>query len=242
MTTVILCNGREPEKEAIQSALKQAELLIAADGGADVADRLGLKPDLIIGDLDSYSGAEEVRRRIGSLKGGKAKDENTAGGPPKKVGIEVDRPDGQTVIYNTDQDTNDLEKALDLALERQSKRVLVFGATGMRIDHTLKNLSVLKKYADSFDDIRFVDNYGEMILLSGRFKAELPLGTQLSLFPLSGRVEGIRTRGLKYPLNNEFLENGIRDGTSNESIDRKIEISHEMGDLLLFIATKPDLT
>ncbi|MEX1062457.1 MAG: thiamine diphosphokinase [Balneolaceae bacterium] len=144
------------------------------------------------------------------------------------------------VIEDPGQETNDLEKALLLALEKGVRDVLVFGATGRRLDHTLKNLSVLKQFHRHFSTIMFIDNYGELILLPPRYSATLPPGTVISLFPLSGAVRGITTRGLKYPLEGESLENGIRDGTSNETVDEKIEIIHEKGDLLLFTAASEE--
>ena len=38
-----------------------------------------------------------------------------------------------------------------------------------------------------------------------------------------------------YPLDNDVLRNGVRDGTSNETVQEQIHISHEKGDLLVFI-------
>ncbi|MDV7400010.1 thiamine diphosphokinase, partial [Arthrospira platensis SPKY1] len=55
------------------------------------------------------------------------------------------------VVHKPDQDTNDLEKALSLCLERQIREVLVFGATNMRLDHTWKNLSVMLQFHARFD-------------------------------------------------------------------------------------------
>ncbi|MEX0770752.1 MAG: thiamine diphosphokinase [Balneolaceae bacterium] len=148
-------------------------------------------------------------------------------------------PDPQTeVIQDNNQESNDLEKALNKALESGAKEVWVFGAIGQRLDHTLKNLSVLKQFNARFKSLRFVDRYGELFLLPARYQAQYPVGTVISLFPLSGKVSGITTRGLKYPLRDEALENGVRDGTSNETVSDRIEITHKKGDLLLFVATK----
>lgn len=146
-------------------------------------------------------------------------------------------PDGTEsfeVITNTDQETNDLEKALQLAATKQARRVTVLGATGLRLDHTLKNLSVLKQFNAKFEDLVFRDEFGSTRLLPKSFMATLAVGTVVSLFPLSGSVTGITTRGLKYPLKNETLENGVRDGSSNEVIAEKVSITHKTGDLLLF--------
>lgn len=150
------------------------------------------------------------------------------------------RNDRSQVIKNNDQETNDLEKALSYALGRGASSVRVFGAIGKRLDHTLKNLSVLKQFQQQFSSLKFIDTYGEIFLLPGLYRATLPLGTTISLFPLSGSVEEISTKGLKYPLNNESLQNGVRDGSSNETVNEEIVITHRKGDLLLFIATNPN--
>ena len=133
-----------------------------------------------------------------------------------------------------DQETNDLEKALLEAKNRNSQHVIVFGSTGKRVDHTLKNFSVLKQFHSQFQSIRFRDNYTDAYLIDSPFKKTFQIGTQISLFPLSGRVTGVLTKGLKYPLNAETLENGVRDGSSNEVTDSIVEIHYNKGYLLLF--------
>ena len=132
------------------------------------------------------------------------------------------------------QETNDLEKALREAKSRNSQHVIVFGSTGKRVDHTLKNFSVLKQFHHQFQSILFRDNYTDAYLIDSPFKKSFEIGTQISLFPLSGKVTGVVTKGLKYPLHAEPLENGVRDGSSNEVTQSIVEIHYKKGDLLLF--------
>lgn len=139
------------------------------------------------------------------------------------------------IIKDEDQETNDLEKALSFALNNSVTKVAVFGATGKRLDHTLKNLSVLLQFEPKFDEIIFMDDYALMKIIHSPFSENFEPGTILSLFPLSGKVEGVTTKGLKYPLKNEDLENGIRDGSSNEAVEKTVEIEFKKGDLLLLI-------
>lgn len=145
---------------------------------------------------------------------------------------------GTEVIHDPDQESNDLEKALAFAKIKGGTQVLVFGAIGKRIDHTLKNLSVLKQFNSRFTSLRFIDRYGELFLLPSHYRATYPTGTTISLFPLSGIVNGVITKGLKFPLQDEALENGVRDGSSNKTVQEQIEITHKKGDLLLFVANK----
>jgi thiamine pyrophosphokinase len=148
---------------------------------------------------------------------------------------EVTGNEKASVIHDPDQETNDLEKALNYALSESVQEVIIFSATGKRLDHTLKNLSVLKQFHNSFQKILIRDGYADIFLADSPFRAELPLNTPVSLFPLSGRVEGITTKGLKYALTDGFLENGVQDGSSNLTVEKTVEIVHKKGDLLLFI-------
>ncbi|TVR28693.1 MAG: thiamine diphosphokinase [Balneolaceae bacterium] len=148
------------------------------------------------------------------------------------------RPTGNEeaeMIHDPGQETNDLEKALSIALQKGAEEVIVFGATGKRLDHTLKNLSVLKQFDSKFKSLIFKDTYSDILLIQSPFRTELPEGTSVSLFPLSGKVEGITTKGLLYPLHNETLQNGVRDGSSNRTVKKEVEIEFKKGDLLLFI-------
>ena len=209
MKGLILCNGLPPKPAILEDRLRQTDLFIAADGGGNTARIMGHRPDVVVGDLDSFNARPE---------------------------------DDFEVIEDPDQETNDLEKALELAAKRGVTEVTVLGVTGQRIDQTLKNLSVLKAFDERFTRLVFEDDFGEIFLLPRSYSATLPEGTTVSLFPLSGRVEGIRTEGLKYPLQDEFLENGVRDGSSNRVESSPLRIEHRTGDLLIFIARqdRPD--
>ncbi|WP_138432028.1 thiamine diphosphokinase [Fodinibius saliphilus] len=139
------------------------------------------------------------------------------------------------VVSRPNQEYNDLEKALTYADKEGGTHIHVLGATGYRLDQTLKNLSVLKQFNSNFQSLVMKDNYGDTQLITPTYETELAIGTTVSLFPLSGTVTGITTHGLKYPLENESLTNGIRDGSSNEVIKPTVEITYQSGDLLLFV-------
>jgi len=207
LKAVILCNGEPPDRELILPEIESASLFIAADGGANTALELGLTPDVIIGDMDSFSADEKT---------------------------------GMKILKDKNQETNDLEKSLDFAEKKEMIDVIVFGATGLRTDQTLKNLSVLKQFNGRFRNLLFRDNFCDIFLATSPTIKKFPVGTSVSLFPLSGRVENITTKGLKYPLTNEFLENGVRDGSSNETISPEIDIHFESGDLLLIVNHNSD--
>lgn len=150
--------------------------------------------------------------------------------------FEASEENQSNVIREAGQESNDLEKALSYARKKEATHLLILGATGYRLDHTLKNLSVLIQFDSHFEELIVKDDFGTTRIIDRTFQETLPIGTQISLFPMSGKVTGITTKGLKYPLQEESLENGVRDGSSNEVIAKPVEITHQKGDLLLYIA------
>ena len=143
------------------------------------------------------------------------------------------------IIRDADQETNDLEKALGYALEQGAGECVVLGALGLRMDHALKNLSALQKFDDQFTHLMYRDDRQSVFVLPRVYEGTYDTGTVISLFPISGKVEGIVTKGLAYPLNNEVLENGIRDGSSNHTIEEHIRITYSSGVLLAFVRIEP---
>src|SRR5690606_14781602 len=137
------------------------------------------------------------------------------------------------IIHDAEQETNDLEKALNYSYKAGGKNNVVLGATGARLDQTLKNISVMAQFTTKFDEIVFKDSHGWMKILPKSFRFKTKKSTLISLFPVSGRVDGIKTTGLEYPLDNELLEDGIRDGSSNCAIQDEITISDQTGILRL---------
>lgn len=202
MHALIVANGRPPSKTLLERESAQADVVIAADGGGNTCLSLGLTPDVIVGDMDSFEGNE---------------------------------PDGVRIIRDSGQETNDLEKALEFAILEGVTSAHVLGATGMRLDHALKNLSVMSRFSTRLASLRFFDDSGWIKVLPRDWFIELSPGTTVSLFPLSGRVDGIVTHGLQWALNDEFLENGVRDGTSNRVVSSPVQIRHRSGILLIFV-------
>lgn len=150
--------------------------------------------------------------------------------------LDMNRTYTFAIIKDGDQETNDLEKALSHLHEKNFGTIVVLGATGQRVDHTLKNLSVLKQFSGTFTNIFMKDRFGTIFLLPPDYRFSTPPGISISLFPLSGKVEGITTSGLRYPLTDEPLENGVRDGSSNEAVSGQVHIRYKRGDLLIFIS------
>jgi thiamine pyrophosphokinase len=199
---LILANGEPPTKHLLKLLLKNAALFVCADGGVNTAARYGLKPNGVVGDMDSA--------RPASL-----------------------RKCPSTAIHKiVDDNSTDLEKSISWVLQEGFQHIVVLGATGGRLDHFIGNLSALVKMS-MHATVQFIDDSGEWIFV-GRFKnLSLPVGVTVSLIPLS-RCDGIVTKGLKWNLNFESLELGVRDGTSNLVVESPVHISVAKGNLVLY--------
>ena len=134
-----------------------------------------------------------------------------------------------------DQNSTDLEKALIAAIRKKNSEIVVLGATGGRLDHAIGNLSALAKFSRKAH-ITFIDNIGTFIAVNHSLEFSLPIGTIISLLPLS-RCTGIVTKGLKWNLKNEALELGIRESTSNVVVSSPVNIKVKKGSLIAFIVT-----
>jgi thiamine pyrophosphokinase len=51
----VVAFGEVPNDELLRKILEEADTIIAADGGANVCMKIGVKPDFVIGDLDSIT-------------------------------------------------------------------------------------------------------------------------------------------------------------------------------------------
>lgn len=144
-------------------------------------------------------------------------------------------PEGVTVLHNPDQESNDLQKALTYAAENSADNVVVAGVMGDRFDHGLNNLSVLVEYSQRFSSLSFIDNFGYSFVAEPTQHIETAPGKVISLYPVAGAVDGIITQNLKYPLVNESLEVGVRNGCLNEATAPQVKITHRSGVLLLMV-------
>jgi thiamine pyrophosphokinase len=199
---LIIANGEPPRKQLLQSLSKEADVVVCADGGTNTALKFGIRPDAIVGDLDSVHAEALVKfQRVPTYE-------------------------------DTDDETTDLEKAISWAVKQKYDHITVVGASGKRLDHTVGNLGVLPKfYPDAL--VRFVDDLGEMMYVGRELTIEAKRGDVVSLIPLN-RCEGVTTSGLRYGLEDETLELGVREGTSNVVLASPVTIKVKKGHLLLF--------
>lgn len=145
------------------------------------------------------------------------------------------RHKGINILKDEDQETNDLEKALHYAIKQGANECIILGALGKRVDHLMKNLSVLQQFWPKFKSIIFRDDYGDTFLVQSPYEPNLSVGSVISFFPVRNPVEEFTSNGVLYPLTNSVLEMGGQDGTSNKITKQEAIITFKDGFLGVFV-------
>lgn len=207
MKAIVVAGGDAAPDDAAQ--LAGAELVIAADSGATWLAAKGIRPDLVIGDMDSVAPA--LLERLAA------------------EGVAIER-------HPAEKDASDAELAVDRAVGAGADEVLILGALGGgRLDHELANLLLLADPARRGTDLRLVR--GGTVVRPLRGGEQLSLGAAegalVTLLPVGGDAAGVRTEGLDYPLDGETLRLGRSRGLSNRVRRAPASVSLEGGTLLV---------
>lgn len=203
----IIANGQIDDDTKILLKLKKYSYIIAADGGATHCLRMGIIPDLIMGDLDSISKeAIEAFEKVPKLQ------------------------------FLKDKDETDLELAINQALLLKAEKISLFAATGNRVDHTLVNLHFLRKLPvklmiETENETIFALN---PLVTDKSFNIETLPGQTISILPIGKGATGVTTRGLKWELNDATIDENFLS-ISNVSLSSSISISIKSGDILCFL-------
>ncbi|MBS1562652.1 MAG: thiamine diphosphokinase [Bacteroidetes bacterium] len=135
------------------------------------------------------------------------------------------------VIVEPDQDMNDFEKTLRFAEGQLWKRLLIVGMHGGDLEHTLNNWSVMMRFGRTLS-LTALDRgrYAVPLYASTAFP---PVNDELiSLIPQPHAH--LTTEGLQWPLSNEALSLGGREGARNKAAADLVQITVHDGSLLFF--------
>ena len=138
--------------------------------------------------------------------------------------------------HPTKKDKSDLELAFDWATNRKFDAIVVYGALGGRLDHTVANLQLFARYAEQGVDVTAIGSDYAVRLVVGPDAYELPLrdtGT-VSVFAMTSEAHGVIERGLEYSIDDETISNRTSRGLSNELIGKPAAVAVEEGTLLVF--------
>ncbi len=136
------------------------------------------------------------------------------------------------IFQNSDQETNDLTKAVLWCSERGFKNLIILGATGKREDHTIGNISLLAEYSGEMK-VMMVTDTGVLVPMKQSSTLSSFPGQQISIFSIDPETE-ITSRGLMYPLEQRKIRNWWM-ATLNESISYSFSLEFKNGALIVYL-------
>ncbi len=208
MTAVLVCGGSLSAAflKQMKKSIRDA-VWYAVDGGLTVMDTAGEMPDYLVGDFDTADAALVTKYE---------KECKILRHPPEK-------------------DATDTELALDAAVENGAGFIILLGATGTRLDHTMANVHMLYHAMEKKCTAVILDEHNRITLHKSSFcirKSDL-CGHYLSFLPFFGEVKNLSISGTKYPLSHADLSAGSSLCISNEAKDEKIRVTFQSGYLLM---------
>ncbi len=184
---------------------QKGDLIIAADAGLLTARRMGLVPDILVGDMDTLGEVQDL---------------------PSAT---------EVIRLPAEKDMTDTQYAVSLARERGCRELVIVGGLEGRLDHTLSLLAILEELWEAGEvryglfgrrksgairipailtngknRVRFFRNSGTILPRSQyRF---------FSLLAADSTVSGITLDGCKYPLKKATLHRARQWAVSNEIV------------------------
>jgi thiamine pyrophosphokinase len=207
--------GEGPESGYCRVLSQDADIIVAADSGLQIAENAGLRPDWIVGDMDSLDSLKRLEKY-----------------PAERV-----------LRFPKDKDYTDTEHALNLLWEKGCDRVVLAGGGGGRLDHLLaiRSLFEREKYPDRWvtraEDVHCLDSSPKLqdSNISGDvLNLDLPAGSMVSVFPLGEGYWEAESSGLKWPLNSLNWNRGSH-GISNRTVKETFSIRVIRGRFLVIV-------
>jgi thiamine pyrophosphokinase len=191
---------------------RQNDFVICADSGFISAVDYSIKVDHLVGDMDSL--------------------------PPhylkiaRQMGIDIQ-------VYEKDKDLSDGEIALNLALSKGCRKIVISGGKRGRFDHVLSTL-FLPFLSDTDVEIEILMDDDIIHLIRSGTKREFSgKWRKVSIIPIT-EESTISTNGLKWPLRSEMIRLGSTRGIHNEPISDTFSIECTAG-CLFVVLSDPDL-
>lgn len=200
MQAVVVIGGGELSERALE-AVRDGAIVIGADSGLDHAVAAGLRPSVLVGDLDSISASGRMWAYA--------------------RGVEIDE-------HPMDKDATDTELAIAHAVGLPAVRhLLVIGGVDeggdRRIDHHLATiLSLGHRSLAELGSVHAVlgETRYSMLHAGRRSVLDLEAGQLFSLLALHGPCSGVTVTGARWPLADASFTGTEARGVSNEGGDR----------------------
>lgn len=208
MRAVIVSGGNPPSKGLLFSYLKEGDFVIGVDKGCDALYKYKIMPDLILGDFDSANKDVIEYFILNNVK---------------------------NLKFNFDKDYTDTDLGFRKAIENGADEILLFGATGTRMDHFLGNLGILLKSLKDNIKMKIIDDNNIMYLIDKPARISGENGQTISFHAISETVKNLSIKGARYKLNSYDMSLLEPRAICNEFIDNDIEISFNSGVILVIL-------
>jgi thiamine pyrophosphokinase len=208
-TALIIGNGEEIGKNIIENL--NFDYIICADGGLDKAKKYGIVPDIIIGDFDSVNLSVLKQYEI--------------------LNIPIEK-------FPSEKDSTDMELAVEFAISKGYNNIILTGATGSRLDHTLGNIMLMERCFKIGVIITIIDNNNEMKIISDNTDLIIDNkeGYYISIIPVTDFILGLNLGGFKYNLKNVNVQRGSTLLISNQITGSNGRIILNEGTAIVFIS------
>ncbi len=207
---VCIFTGGQIYEALLEKPCVKDSFVIAADSGYNNARKMSIKPDILLGDLDSIDKTELKAHELDEI---------------------------EKIIVPSIKDDTDTQLAVDTAIARKADEIVIVGGLGGRIDHTLSTVFLLEYMldkgvsgyiTDGKNRVRLMKTDGHEICLC--MKREFKY---LSLVSLSDECKGVSISGVFYPLNDTILERKYSYAVSNEITSELAKITLREGSMLV---------
>jgi len=205
MSTVLIFAGGDAPDVGLLQELPDSDVVVAADSGYDHAVGLGLRVDVLVGDMDSI----------------------TSTPLPRHVVVERHPTDKDATDLELALDF--------VARDSPDRVVVVGGSGGRVDHELATAGLMCSSRWPSIDDLDWVSNRGWIYVIRERRIIHGDKGSSLSLVPLGGSARSVTTKGLKWELKGETIEAGSTRGVSNVMTGPTVDIAVEDGCLLAVV-------
>ena len=203
---IIITAGELGDPQRYQECFRPGDFIICCDGGYAHANTLGVKPDLILGDFDSYAGILPQ-------------------GIPTE-GFSSIKDDTDTMLAIKEGIHRGYEEFLLVA---------ALGGRLDHTYANLQSLAYLRRAGKQGCILGAKDRVylllgGETLTLSQE------KGVAVSVFSYTPESKGVTLEGLYYPLKEASLTSGFPLGVSNKFVEEKAQITLQQGELLIIVS------
>jgi thiamine pyrophosphokinase len=199
---LVLANGQPCSMDTLQQLMDWNPQIMVLDGAYHKAMERHIRFDFLSGDFDSI------------------------------VQIPPSLPFPFEIFHTPDQNKTDLQKGLEILMQKGIYHAHILWATGGRLDHQMANLNVMAKLSDQMN-LRMIDDYSNIYVIHSPFQKYFKANRNVSLIPMT-TVTHVKTQNLLYNLTGQNLSPVEAISSSNKvATSGMVHIEFSEGVLLL---------